>query len=101
MIVLLILAVQAALGLVFDPRYRDFPFAPLSGAAVPLLLTTTETLRLRAWKPVAERVAAWSLAISAVYIVFNETLANWQALWFCAGLIALALTLLRVRDGPG
>ena len=32
-----VLAVQAALGLVFDPRYRDFPFAPLTGAAVPLL----------------------------------------------------------------
>src|SRR5947209_3154588 len=29
LIVLALLAVQAALGLVFDPRYRDFPFAPL------------------------------------------------------------------------
>ena len=30
-----LLAILAALGLVFDPRYRDFPFAPLSAAAVP------------------------------------------------------------------
>ncbi len=29
LILLSVLAVQAALGLVFDPRYRDFPFAPL------------------------------------------------------------------------
>ena len=33
LIVLAVLSVQAALGLVFDPRYRDFPFAPLTGAA--------------------------------------------------------------------
>ena len=32
LIALAVLAVQAALGLVFDPRYRDFPFAPLTGA---------------------------------------------------------------------
>ncbi len=36
LIVLAVLSVQAALGLVFDPRYRDFPFAPLTAAAVPL-----------------------------------------------------------------
>jgi hypothetical protein len=35
---------------------------------------------------------------AAVYIVCNEGFANWQALWFCAGLIALALTLLQARD---
>ncbi len=32
LIVLTVLAVQAALGFVFNPRYRDFPFAPLTGA---------------------------------------------------------------------
>src|SRR5215831_11131375 len=30
LIALAVLSVQAALGLVFDPRYRDFPFAPLT-----------------------------------------------------------------------
>ena len=34
------------------------------------------------------------LALCAVYIVLNETFANWQALWFCAGLLALAVSLL-------
>ena len=33
-----ILAIQTALGLVFDPRYRDFAFAPLTAAVVPLAL---------------------------------------------------------------
>ncbi len=37
-IVLVLLALQAALGLVFDPRYRDFPFAPLTAAVVPFLV---------------------------------------------------------------
>jgi hypothetical protein len=40
------------------------------------------------------------LALSALYIVLNETVANWQALWFCAGLGALVLTLGLARDAP-
>ena len=35
---LTVLAVQSALALSFDPRYRDFPFAPLTAAALPFLL---------------------------------------------------------------
>jgi glucan 1,3-beta-glucosidase len=101
LIVLVVLSVQAALGLVFDPRYRDFPFAPLSGAVVPFLLLATWELRLRAKRPAAECAAAAVLAGAAVYIVCNEGIANWQALWFCAGLFALALTLLQARDAPG
>jgi hypothetical protein len=40
------------------------------------------------------------LALSAGYIVFNETFANWQSVWFCAGLLGLAAILLSVRDAP-
>ncbi len=101
LIALAVLSVQAALGLVFDPRYRDFPFAPLTGAVTPFLLIATWQLRLRVRRPAAETVAAATLALSAIYIVLNEGFANWQALWFCAGLIALALTLLQARDAPG
>jgi hypothetical protein len=100
LIALVVLAVQAALGLVFDPRYRDFPFAPLTGAAVPFLLVTTWEPRLRALRPAAETVAAATIALSAVYIILNESFANWQALWFSIGLGALALTLLQARDAP-
>ncbi|MET0869204.1 MAG: beta-(1-6) glucans synthase, partial [Pseudorhodoplanes sp.] len=33
-----VFAVQLALGLVFDPRYRDFPYSPLTAAIVPVVL---------------------------------------------------------------
>ena len=38
MMATMLLALIVALGLVFDPRYRDFPFAPLTAAIVPLFL---------------------------------------------------------------
>jgi hypothetical protein len=100
LIVLMLVAVEAALGLVFDPRYRDMPFAPLTGAAVPFLVLLSRTPRPGGSRATAETVAAAVLALSAVYIVFNETFANWQSVWFCAGLIGLAVTLLLVRDAP-
>jgi hypothetical protein len=49
----------------------------------------------------AETVAAATLAVCAVYIALSETFANWQSLWFCAGLIALAVSLLPGRAEPG
>ncbi len=100
LIVLAVLAVQAALGLVFDPRYRDFPFAPLTGAAIPLLLLLPSA-RLRPKAPAAETAMAATLAASAVYIGFNEGFANWQALWCSAALLVLAFSLLQARDAPG
>ena len=38
------------------------------------------------------------LALSVPYIVLNESIANWQSLWLCAALAALAFSLARVRD---
>jgi glucan 1,3-beta-glucosidase len=99
LIAVAVLSAAAALGLVFDPRYRDFPFAPLTGAAIPFALAAS--WRLRPKPPPAEAVMSAVLAISAVYIAFNEGLANWQAQWFALGLILLALTLLQARDAPG
>jgi glucan 1,3-beta-glucosidase len=88
---LVVIATQAAVALVFDGRYGDFPYAPLTAAAVPLLLLVN-------WKrpprpPPAELAFAITLILSAVCIVIAETFANWQACWFAAGLIALAWTL--------
>jgi exo-beta-1,3-glucanase (GH17 family) len=100
LVALTVLAIQAALGLVFDPRYRDFPFAPLTAATIPFLVLTL-LLSSRGRRGAAEVAAAVLLALSALYILFNETLANWQALWFCAALAALVLILFRVRDAPG
>ncbi|MEA2938090.1 MAG: hypothetical protein QOC56_1594 [Alphaproteobacteria bacterium] len=106
LVALAVLAVQAALGLVFDPRYRDFPFAALTAAVVPFLILKVPALRtswprLRGLRAGAESVAAAVLLLCALYIVFNETPANWQALWFCVALVALAVTLLPARDAPG
>jgi glucan 1,3-beta-glucosidase len=97
LIAITVLAIQAALGLVFDPRYRDFPFTALSGAVVPFLVMIRSRPRLRDTRPSAETVAAATLALSSLFILFNETPSNWQAVWFCAALAALALTLLAVR----
>jgi exo-beta-1,3-glucanase (GH17 family) len=99
LIVLAVLSVQAALGLVFDPRYRDFPFAPLTGAVVPFLFLARWTLRPRV--PPAELAMAVILGAAAIYIVLNEGFANWQACWCSAGLLALALILARARAAPG
>jgi glucan 1,3-beta-glucosidase len=107
-IAFVLLSMEAALGLVFDPRYRDIAFAPLSAALIPFLV-----LRFAAPRPMrpveapanfaamAERVAACLLVAAAAYIVINETFANWQAVWFCVGLVGLALILARARDAPG
>jgi exo-beta-1,3-glucanase (GH17 family) len=99
-IVLALLAVQDALGLVFDPRYRDIRFAPLTAAVVPLLLLQFSTPRADGPRAMAETVAAAVLAASAVYIAINESFANWQAAWFCIALVGLAVILVRARDAP-
>jgi exo-beta-1,3-glucanase (GH17 family) len=100
LIALMLVAVEAALGLVFDPRYRDIPFAPLTGAAAPFLVLLSTTPRPVGSRATAETVAAAVLVLSAVYIVVNETFSNWQSLWFCIGLIGLAVILLSARDAP-
>jgi exo-beta-1,3-glucanase (GH17 family) len=99
-IALMLVAIEAALGLVFDPRYRDIPFAPLTGAAVPFLVLLLATTRLAGSRAAAETAAAAALALSAVYIVLNEGFSNWQSVWFCAGLVTLAFILAMARDAP-
>lgn len=101
LIVLTVLAVQSALALSFSPRYRDFPFAPLTAAAVPFLLLGFAAPHKAGLHARAETVAGVVLVLCAVFIVWNETLANWQALWFAAALALVAVSLLRVRAAPG
>ena len=96
-----VLALQVALMLVFDPRYVDFPFAPLLAAAAPFFVLAILVAPETGVRPAAEKLAAGVLAGSAVYIVLNESVANWQALLLCAGLALLAVTLVRMRAAPG
>jgi glucan 1,3-beta-glucosidase len=93
-------AILVALGLVFDPRYKDFPLALLSGPAMALAIAAF--LGRPALPPAgaAETVAAALLTASALFIIVNEGIANWQALWFAGLLVALSLTALRAVPAP-
>jgi glucan 1,3-beta-glucosidase len=101
LITVMLLAVEAALGLVFDPRYRDIPFAPLTAAVWPFLVLTFSVPRVGGARAAAETLAGAAFVSSAGYIAFNEGFANWQSLWFCAALIVFAFTLARARVAPG
>ena len=101
LIAAMMLAILSALGLVFDPRYRDFPFAPLTAAVVPFVTHSLSLPRPAGSRGAAEMAGAGVLALSVPYIALNEGLANWQSLWLCAVFAALAFSLARVRDAPG
>jgi glucan 1,3-beta-glucosidase len=88
-----LVASETALGLVFDPRYRDFPFASLTMAVLPYLtLRCLNRPQIAGPRPPAEALFAGLLGISATYIVFNEGYENWQSLWTCAAYFGLAVT---------
>lgn len=101
LIATVVAAMEAGLGLVFNPRYLDFPFASLTSAGIPLLILTLRGDGVPLRPPAAERLIAIVLALSAVKIVWAETLANWQALWLAAMLLVLSLTLARAKAGRG
>jgi exo-beta-1,3-glucanase (GH17 family) len=99
-IVLCVIAVEVALGLAFDPRYRDFPFAPLGAAAVPFLVLAVIGARAPRRRDVAETAMAAVLGASTVDIAWHEGFANWQALALCAVLAGLTFALLRSPGAP-
>jgi exo-beta-1,3-glucanase (GH17 family) len=101
LIAAMLLAFMAALGLVFDPRYHSFPFAPLTAMAVPLLTHSLAIPRPQGARGAAEFVGTAVLALSAPYIAINEGFGNWQSLWMCLALVALAISLARVRGAQG
>jgi hypothetical protein len=100
-VALFVLATLTALGFTFDPRYRDFPFAPLTAAALPFLFVAFVAPRPKGanW-PLAESAGAIMLIACAGFIVWNETQANWQALWTAGALALVAITLLRAKAAP-
>ncbi|MCO5129382.1 MAG: beta-(1-6) glucans synthase [Xanthobacteraceae bacterium] len=92
-----VIAASTALGLVFDPRYKDFPFAALTMAVVPFWMLMVFNRPRQGARPIAEAVFAGLLVIASAYIAFNEGVANWQALWTCLIYVMLAITLWRAR----
>ena len=96
-IVTTLIGAETALGFVFDPRYRDFPFAALAMAVVPFASLTLLNRPKEGTRPVAEAVFAGLFAGAAVYTGFNEGSDNWQSLWTCAIYFVLAVTLWQAR----
>src|SRR6202007_542489 len=58
LIALTLLSMETALVLVFDPRYRDLPFAPQSSGVMAFLLLTISTPRPTGRRARAETLAA-------------------------------------------
>ncbi len=97
LLVTVAMAITVALGLVFDPRYRDFPFAPFTGPVAAFFIATFASPSGLKREGIAEQTSAALLAGCAIYIFFNEGLLNWQAQWFAALLLLLAAACLRLR----
>ena len=97
LVVTTLIGAETALGFVFDPRYRDFPFAALTMAAVPFSTLMLLNRPPEGVRPIAEAVLAGLLAGAALYTVFNEGADNWQSLWTCTAYFLLAVTLWRAR----
>jgi glucan 1,3-beta-glucosidase len=92
-----LIGAQSALGFMFDPRYKDFPFAALTMAVVPFAALTLLNRPKEGMRPIAETVFAALLAGAAIYTGFNEGPDNWQSLWTCAAYLLLAVTLWQAR----
>ena len=97
LLVTTVIGAETALGFVFDPRYKDFPFAALTMAVVPFATLMLLNRPQDGVRPIAESVFAGVLAASALYTIFNEGADNWQSLWTCAVYFLLAVTLWRAR----
>src|SRR6266567_834243 len=97
LIVTALIGVETALGFVFDPRYRDFPFAALTMAVVPFATLMLLNRPPEGSRPITEAVFAGLLAGAALYTGFNEGPNNWQSLWTCAMYFLFAVTLWRAR----
>src|SRR3979490_2137389 len=97
LVVTTLIGTETALGFVFDPRYRDFPFAALTMAVVPFASLMLLNRPQDGVRPIAEAIFAGLLAGAALYTGFNEGAENWQSLWTCALYFLLAVTLWQAR----
>jgi exo-beta-1,3-glucanase (GH17 family) len=92
-----VIGADTAIGLAFDPRYKDFPFAALTMAVVPFAALALLNRPKEGFRPIAESTFAALLVMTAVYTGFNEGSDNWQSLWTCGVYVVLAATLWRAR----
>src|SRR3569832_2130906 len=92
-----VIGADTAVGLAFDPRYKDFPFAALTMAVVPFAMLSLLHRPKEGVRPIAEASFAGLFVLSAIYIGFNEGRDNWQSLWTCVIYALLGATLWRAR----
>jgi glucan 1,3-beta-glucosidase len=97
LIVTVVIGTATALGLVFDPRFIDFPFAALTMAALPFAAAVLLNPPDKGSRPLAESLFAGVFVGAAIYVGFNEGPANWQALWTSAAYLLLGASLWRAR----
>jgi exo-beta-1,3-glucanase (GH17 family) len=97
LIVTTLIAGQTALSLVFDARWRDFPFAALTMAVVPFWTLAFLNNSKSGTRPRSEAVFTGLFALAALYILFNEGFHNWQAMWTCAVYFLLGDVLWQAR----
>ena len=97
-IVATVIAAEIALGLVFDSRWRDFPFAALTLVALPFAAVTLLNRREAETRPLAEAVFAGLFTAAALYILFNEGFRNWQSLLTAAMFGVFGVTLWQLRS---
>lgn len=93
LIVTILVGTETALGLVFDPRNKDFPFAALTMAAVPFFFTALLNRPRKGSRPMAESIFAGVFLLAAVYTGLNEGPHNWQSLITCTAFVMLASTM--------
>ncbi len=93
-----LIASETALGFIFDPRWRDFPFASLTMAVVPFGMLALLNRPTSGTRPITETMFACLLGAAALYSTFNEGFLNWQALWTAAAYFLLGATLWRARS---
>jgi exo-beta-1,3-glucanase (GH17 family) len=93
-----LVTVEIALGLVFDPRSRDFPFAGLTMAAVPVWTLALLYRRKSDAGVNAEAVFAGLLGAAALFLVLHEGVHNWQSLWTAAAFLLFGAALWSPRS---
>ncbi|MCA6105639.1 beta-(1-6) glucans synthase [Bradyrhizobium sp. CNPSo 4026] len=98
LLVTILVAAESAQGLVFDPRSRDFPFASLTMAAVPIWTVTLLSRRKLPVCATSEAVFAGLFAAAALYVLLSEGIQNWQSLWSAAAFFLLGGALWRSRS---
>jgi exo-beta-1,3-glucanase (GH17 family) len=101
LIVTTLIAAENALAFVFDPRWRDFPFAGLTTAAAPLSTLALLNRPKSGTRPLAEAAFAGLFAATTVYATFNEGFNNWQSLWTSVAYFLLIVTLWQARSVAG